>query len=625
MATTIVTKYGGDAPAASDIVRGELAVDTENGRLYTENAAGAVVEIGLNPEGNVDVTGSVTTTGNVGIGTSSPTAITNYTTVAVNGTTGGLIDFENGEVLNSRLVGEAGGLVVSGEGSRYVKFHTNNAERMRITSAGNVEIKSGGELVTYRADNTRTGKVYTDNNAMTLIASNDPIKYWANATSYHAFGFGTDTSTNEKVRITSAGNVGIGTSAPTKSLAVHASSGNTYVDISRATQSQGQVALQLVGGTGGQSWIMYQPASSNDLRFFTNSSDRVVFDASGNLLVGKTAVDVATQGIVLRGGTGESYFSRTNDNPVYINRNTSDGGLISFRKDGTTVGSIGTVSGLLGIGSGDAILAFDGTANAMYPMSSQTGGASNGVLDFGSSLRRFKDLYLSESVKLSANDVGGAGSNSIDFAHTGHTSGPSAQIHVDYTSDFRANLLFKINKAQSNSAPTEVARFTNGGNLLVGGTSQINSTNTSIYGSSSTNCLGIKNANNNNYLITALNSSNTEVFRVSGTGDVTNTNNSYGGISDARLKSNIIDAPSQLDDIMSVQVRSYTLNSTGEKHLGVVAQELEASGMSGLVSEDKEGMKSVKYSVLYMKAIKAIQEQQATIEALTARIAALES
>jgi predicted RNA-binding protein len=63
MATTIVTKYGGDAPAASDIVRGELAVDTENGRLYTENAAGAVVEIGLNPEGNIDVTGSVTADG----------------------------------------------------------------------------------------------------------------------------------------------------------------------------------------------------------------------------------------------------------------------------------------------------------------------------------------------------------------------------------------------------------------------------------------------------------------------------------------------------------------------------------------------------------------------------------
>ena len=80
----------------------------------------------------------IDSSGNVGIGTGSPTAITNYTTVTVNGTTGGVLDFENGEVLNSRLVGEAGGLVVSGEGSRYIKFHTNNAERMRISSSGNL-------------------------------------------------------------------------------------------------------------------------------------------------------------------------------------------------------------------------------------------------------------------------------------------------------------------------------------------------------------------------------------------------------------------------------------------------------------------------------------------------------
>jgi len=53
MATTIVTKYGSDAPAASDIVRGELAVDTENGRLYTENSSAAVIELGSNPSGNI--------------------------------------------------------------------------------------------------------------------------------------------------------------------------------------------------------------------------------------------------------------------------------------------------------------------------------------------------------------------------------------------------------------------------------------------------------------------------------------------------------------------------------------------------------------------------------------------
>jgi len=53
MATTIITKFGSGAPAASDVVRGELAVDTENKRLYTENSGGSVVELGTNPAANV--------------------------------------------------------------------------------------------------------------------------------------------------------------------------------------------------------------------------------------------------------------------------------------------------------------------------------------------------------------------------------------------------------------------------------------------------------------------------------------------------------------------------------------------------------------------------------------------
>ena len=64
--------------------------------------------------------------------------------------------------------------------------------------------------------------------------------------------------------------------------------------------------------------------------------------------------------------------------------------------------------------------------------------------------------------------------------------------------------------------------------------------------------------------------------------------------------------------------------------LGVVAQELEASGMTGLVKtandEDTgEEIKSVKYSVLYMKAIKALQETIAKVEALETENAAIKA
>jgi hypothetical protein len=122
-------------------------------------------------------------------------------------------------------------------------------------------------------------------------------------------------------------------------------------------------------------------------------------DSSGNLLVGHTSAEGDSSGTTLY-QNGQTVHKADGAYALELVRSTSDGEIVRFRKDGTTVGSIGTVSGLLGIGSGDAILAFDGTANAMYPMSSQTGGASNGVLDFGSSLRRFKDLYLSGGVYL---------------------------------------------------------------------------------------------------------------------------------------------------------------------------------------------------------------------------------
>ena len=52
MATKIVTKNsstGGSAPSASDLVQGELAVNVTDKRLYTENASGAIVELGTNP------------------------------------------------------------------------------------------------------------------------------------------------------------------------------------------------------------------------------------------------------------------------------------------------------------------------------------------------------------------------------------------------------------------------------------------------------------------------------------------------------------------------------------------------------------------------------------------------
>ena len=136
-------------------------------------------------------------------------------------------------------------------------------------------------------------------------------------------------------------------------------------------------------------------------------------------------------------------------------------------------------------------------------------------------------------------------------------------------------------------------------------------------------------------------------FIVKADGDVQNHDNTYGSTSDKRIKQGIKDANSQWDDIKAVKVRNFKKNDDvaqyGDKawqQIGVIAQELEESGMDKLVKEYpatkneialnddiKEGdmIKAVSYSVLYMKAIKALQEAMEKIETLETKVEALEN
>ncbi len=121
-------------------------------------------------------------------------------------------------------------------------------------------------------------------------------------------------------------------------------------------------------------------------------------------------------------------------------------------------------------------------------------------------------------------------------------------------------------------------------------------------------------------------------FIVRDSGNVENTNNSYGAISDETVKKNITDAASQWDDIKALTVRKFHLNEqddTDPKMIGVVAQEIEKVS-AGLVTTaydegEERDIKTVKYSVLYMKAVKALQEAMTRIETLEAKVKALEA
>ena len=144
--------------------------------------------------------------------------------------------------------------------------------------------------------------------------------------------------------------------------------------------------------------------------------------------------------------------------------------------------------------------------------------------------------------------------------------------------------------------------------------------------------------NNTEYFITGEDSS-TVRFRIWSDGDIDNHDNSYGAISDEKLKQDVVDAGSQWDDLKDLRVRKFKFKSDVAAYgdeaktlIGLVAQEAETV-CPNLVKDnpdlDEEGndlgtvTKSVRYSVLYMKAVKALQEAQTRIETLESQYADL--
>jgi len=208
--------------------------------------------------------------------------------------------------------------------------------------------------------------------------------------------------------------------------------------------------------------------------------------------------------------------------------------------------------------------------------------------------------------------------------------------------DFPGRLVFSTT-ADGASSPTERLRIGSEGHLYASSASSILSN------------LTLKNNGSGgdgpDYL-QCRDSANTLEFVIEPNGNVKNTNDSYGAISDIKLKENIVDAESQWDDFKAVRFRKYNFKEeTGHEtftQLGVIAQELELVS-PGLVEEtpdlDEEGndlgttTKSVKYSILTKKALVALQEAMERIETLetqnttqataiadlTARIEALEA
>ena len=327
---------------------------------------------------------------------------------------------------------------------------------------------------------------------------------------------------------------------------------------------------------------------------------------------------------------GNSGFPATQNNRVRAS--TSASGPANILQFETSNGTIGCYNnnqlvlrgnGNVGINTADpgSALSIAGITNGSTPVVDirPTGAGSflrgvrmlNSTMTVGSSLmyavgiadnaRNMGQFYFYYAGDGSTSNRLSMGLHSVDdvFNITG-----AGQVGIGTTSPSKP---FQVNCAVAN----EVAQFNNTRNNGSGDYAIVTT-------------LGSSDNNTSNYHYIAATGGADRLY-IFGNGNVQNTNNSYGQISDIKLKENIVDVTPKLDKLMQVRVVNYNLKGDDLKQIGVIAQELEQV-FPGLVDEypdrDRDGndlgtkTKSVKMSVFVPMLIKGMQEQQCTINTL---------
>jgi len=321
--TTIKLKNGSGAPATSDLVQGEPALDLTNKRLYTENASGAIIEIGTSPS-TIDINAGTIDGTVIGGASAAAGTFTTFTSTGIddNATSTAItIDSSQRVGINTATFDNAAQvLVVKGDAS----ISTSDADNSGFNFTAVPDTTTGKVGIGFKTYNETASAVAA------LYAT--PVGQYRNSLTarYNADSSGgyfnieqlvpESAIVQERMRIDAAGNVGIGTTNPKAPLMVVgtpsydrlvANFGDVLVAASgyqrgvinvsgRVAGSDGDADISFVARTAANNnWRTGRMGLSQDgaMTFntggvaATDGTERMRIDSSGNVGIGTSSPD----------------------------------------------------------------------------------------------------------------------------------------------------------------------------------------------------------------------------------------------------------------------------------------------------------------------------------------------
>ena len=564
----------------------------------------------------------IDTSGNVGIGTTSPNLSSSGTALTVNSSSGAnaAVEISDGGTLAGLLWGRSGtGVNVWSIPSIPLIFGTANTERMRIDSSGNVGINyttpfnqiSGANETTLAISNSNVASLYLNN---TATNGHNHILFSGTG---GALSFYDKTRGDYNMVIDSSGNVGIGTTLPAKKLEV-ATTGINQSTTVRIQGTDGNGAghpldLKMDGATDSFSILIGQGGGA------TPSTVLFSGNRNGNVGIGTTSpVDRLTLyegtnnnvGVYFQtatsGTTGADGFrvGQNNDNAFCWNYEATP---LTFATSGTERMRI-TSDGKLGVNTSS----FAPTTQFQIKLGNMGSGAVGEVFDAA---------IVNGASRLMLCSSGASGQVPI-ISMRHYSAAYGIDIWMEDSSSWNTRIdnrhassgfIFR-NNCNNDGGETELMRITGSGNVLMNCTSVPSGSGGGAAFETSGTLMRLKQSSptTSTTKVQIYYNANGEVGSIHTSGTATAFNTS----SDYRLKDDYKDF-NGLDLVNNINVYDFEWKSDKTRSYGVKAHELQEV-IPQAVNGEKDGkdMQQVDYSKLVPILLKSIQELQERIQIL---------